>query len=319
MDKALSDISSLGKRANSPQEAAGELLADLKILRDDALTLAGWAIKHILLRNRTAALPYDIKTTYSAPGPLGSKGCLDDPCCIWKFIAEDMARSFKAPFGQCNELARQAVRLGFHDAGTWSKADGAGGADGSIILAGEWQREENRGLEGIAPVMQGWYDKWHLHGAGMADLIQMGANVAAVSCPLGPRVRSFVGRKDSSVPAPKGRLPSVTDDGETLVALFADKTISLGELIALIGAHTASRQRFVDPTRFGAPQDSSPGVWDVSWYSETISDDPPPEIFIFDSDLELAAYPGAQDFWSVFADPSNNQGAWNDVSAPANP
>ena len=247
---------------------------------------------------------------YSAPGPLGSSECLDDACCIWKFIADDMARSFKAPFGQCNELARQAIRMGFHDAGTWSKTEGGGGADGSIILAGEWMRDENRGIEGIAHVMQGWYARWHRHGAGMADLIQMAANVAVVSCPLGPRVRSFVGRKDSAVPVPEGRLPRVTDDGDALVALFDDKTISLPELIALVGAHGVSIQRFVDPERAGSPQDTTPGIWDGAFYEETISDDPPPEIFTFHSDRELANYPGAQGVWTAF---SHDQQEWNEV------
>ena len=309
----LSSLSSLQKRQTSQQ---AELLADLKMLADDALSVAGWTIKHILLLNRTAVLPNDIKTTYQAPGPLGSPECGHDTCCIWKHIAEEMAASFKAPLGQCNELARQAVRLGFQDAGTWSKTAGGGGADGSVLLAAdEWRRPDNLGLEGIAPRMQAWYDQWRHHGAGMADLIQMAANVATVSCPLGPRVRSFVGRNDSSEPAPEGRLPHVTDGAETLAALFEDKTIDLSELTALIGAHSVSTQRLVGRDHTGALQDGVPGVWDVSWYNKTLGENTPPGMLILQSDLALAAHQGAQEVWAAFAKGAKEaQDAWNDVS-----
>jgi hypothetical protein len=49
-------------------------------------------------------------------------------------------------------MARAAIRLGFHDAGTWSQKLAAagqdfGGADGSFVLFNEILRKENRGLE----------------------------------------------------------------------------------------------------------------------------------------------------------------------------
>lgn len=293
-----------------------ELLADLKTLPDSALSPAGRTIKSILLIDRDAVLPNDITTVYKAPGPLGSKECRKSTCCIWKYIADDMSKSFKeSKTGECNELARQAVRLGFHDAATWSKTLGGGGADGSIILAGEWTRSENLGLEDIAVQMKIWYGKWRAHGAGMADLIQMAANVATVSCPLGPRVKSFVGRNDSSKAAPEGRLPKVDASAKSLVALFEDKTVVLGELIALIGAHTTSRQRFVDKSRAGAPQDSTPGIWDVKFYNETISGETDGDVFRFESDVALARYSDeSRAFWETFASSADDQGAWNNVS-----
>lgn len=311
MGKTLEDLSSLATRQTGSEP---ELLADLAILDDDALSPVGWTIKQILLANRTAVQPHDPNTVYSPPGPLGSRACRRDTCCLWKYVADEMAQDFLESSGECNDLARQAVRLGFHDAGSWSKSASGGGADGSIILAGEWRRNENRGLESIARQMQLWYDKWHPQGAGMADLIQMASNVAAVSCPLGPRVRSFVGRPDSVRPEPANLLPGPNDDAASLVALFEDKTIVLRELIALIGAHTTSTQHFVDPAMAGAPQDTTPGVWDASWYNETLDETSPPQVFRFESDLALARYPGAQQFWKSFENPANEQFAWNNVS-----
>lgn len=62
----------------------------------------------------------------------------------------------------CNDLARAAIRLGFHDAGTWSLETGPlGGADGSIILAGECEsRDENRGMETICEQTRRWFDAY---------------------------------------------------------------------------------------------------------------------------------------------------------------
>lgn len=97
-------------------------------------------------------------------------------------------------------MARAAVRLGFHDAGTWSEglADAGsdfGGADGSFILFNEVTRSENRGLEGIDAYARKLLRKYPV---GVADLIQYMAIHATVTCPLGPRIRMFVGRRVSS-------------------------------------------------------------------------------------------------------------------------
>jgi hypothetical protein len=109
---------------------------------------------------------------------------------------------------------------------------------------------------------------------------------AIVTCPSGPRVQTYVGRKDSSNPAPDGLLPDVHASGDSLFALFQDKGFDAVDLAALIGAHTCSKQFFVDTTQSGKPQDSTPGIWDVKFYTETTS--PPAGVFVFDSDKNLA-------------------------------
>jgi hypothetical protein len=185
-----------------------------------------------------------------------------------------------------------------------------------VLAAGELGRAENKGLESIGAQMGAWYAAWHgAHGVGMADLIQMAAVVAAVVCPLGPRVRAFVGRNDSAVAAPEGRLPAgESSDAEGLVKLFADKTIGVRELVALVGAHTTSVQRFVDVVKSGLPQDSTPGVWDVVFYNETAREEPPAGVFRLPSDQALSRYPAAQESWQAFASSADGQTVWNDVS-----
>jgi len=178
--------------------------------------------------------------------------------------------------GTCNDLARAAVRLGFHDAGAWSKTSGFGGADGSLVLNfDEINRSENNGLQTIRLKALGLLAKYAAWGVGAADLVQFMHNVATVVCPLGPRVLTFVGRPNRFLSDPTGLIPDTHAPAQSLIDLFAAKTINFKDLIALIGAHTTAKQFFVDPSKAGQPLDSTPGVWDVKFYSETLAASPP--------------------------------------------
>lgn len=179
--------------------------------------------------------------------------------------------------GTCNDAARAAVRLGFHDAGAWSKTSGSGGADGSLILSiDEINRSENNGMQDIRLKAIALLAKYAAWGVGAADLAQYMHNVATVVCPLGPRVLTFVGRKNSILSDPKGLLPDTNSPADQLIDLFAAKTINFKDLIALIGAHTTAKQRFVDTSKAGQSLDSTPGVWDVKFYSEITAPTSPP-------------------------------------------
>lgn len=301
--------------------ASTTLIGDLAHLSDAQLTPAGLAAKQIL--NGTAS--GQSADAYPAPGPpaLGTAQCAADACCAWYHIASAMAASFRGPSGRCNDLARQAVRLGFHDAAGWSVAaagpgggGGGGGADGSIVLAPEeMARPENRGLEDAVAQMRSWYKTYGSgsgsRGVSMADLIQMGATTAALVCPLGPRGRFFAGRRDSTAPAPDGLLPGAGESADVLLARFRNMTIGPAGLVALIGAHTTSQQRFVDPTRAGDPQDGTPGVWDVLYYVQTLGT-APRRVFRFQSDINLAKDPRTARGFQVFAG-TGGQAAWNEV------
>jgi hypothetical protein len=91
-----------------------------------------------------------------APPPMQSPACLQDTCCIWKYIADEMTAKFRGESGRCNLFARGAIRLGFHDAATWRKGMNYGGADGSIIFNNEIYRTDNAGLEEIVDQMRLW-------------------------------------------------------------------------------------------------------------------------------------------------------------------
>ncbi|KAF2111446.1 heme peroxidase [Lophiotrema nucula] len=230
---------------------------------------------------------------------------------VWSSISKELTANFVTG-GQCNPLARAAIREIFHDCGAWNTAQGAkGGCDGSLILAGELARGENNGLQNISAFLNTTAIKW---GVGVADMIVFAGNHAIVSCPGGPTVKTWIGRKDSKTPAPNGLLPDVNAPAATLSKLFQDKGFDDRDLAALLGAHSTSNQFNFDttPGKQGAPQDSTPGVWDVKYYGETLS--PPQGVVVLPSDSKLAAYNGVGKEFKGFV---NNQGKWNGKFADA--
>ncbi|KAF2403739.1 heme peroxidase [Trichodelitschia bisporula] len=229
----------------------------------------------------------------------------------WTTVSQDLTKMFLTN-GQCNDDARAAIRAAFHDCGTWNKAQGAkGGCDGSLILAQEYNRAENNGLQAISAKL---LDLSKTRSVGVADMIAFAGAHAIVTCPSGPQVKTYIGRKDSSTPAPDGLLPDVNASGDSLFALFQDKGFDAVDLAALVGAHTTSKQFFVDQAQAGKPQDSTPGVWDVKFYGETLAEPPPPGNFRFASDLALSKQVQVGKEFKGFVD---NQGKWSGKFADA--
>ncbi|PSN67717.1 heme peroxidase [Corynespora cassiicola Philippines] len=174
---------------------------------------------------------------------------------VWSDVAKDL----QADFSGCNGDARGAIRAPFHDCIN-------NGCDGSLILAQEYTRAENAGLSGICTKLG---DKAKQFNVGTADMIQFAAAMGIASCQLGPRVRALVGRKDSSVAAPEGSVPSSRDSVDKILGAFGDKGFSAIDVVALMGSHSTARQFFDDPAKAGASLDSTPTVWDVKFYQET--------------------------------------------------
>lgn len=202
--------------------------------------------------------------------------------------------------------------MGFHDAGSWDQASEHGGADGSLLMDfGEHERTENNGLQQIRLILREVQEKYKV---GYADLVQYAHHHATVSCPKGPRVRAFIGRKDATKANSKDLLPNTRDDPTNLINMFGRKGISPRELIALLGAHATARQRFVDtsPAAVNKPLDTTPGIWDVEFYNDTLNNPSgstaQQKIFVLPSDKALSQHPTTRGDWRSFV---GNQGGWN--------
>ncbi|KAI2464718.1 putative class II peroxidase [Annulohypoxylon bovei var. microspora] len=298
------------RRDYALESRSTELLGDLKTTKDKDLTPAGSAIKSVLEGGSAVA----DGSTYTPPGDLASDTCKKSTLCVWHHIVQDLKATFTDSNG-CTDLARGAIRQGFHDAATWDKNSAYGGADGSLLLSDEMSRVDNLGLEDIAAQTKEWYNKYKGYGISMADLIQTAAITATVCCPGGPRIKLYVGRKDDSKAGPTGKLPFQYQDAHAIVDLFVAKTFTSNDLVALVGAHTVSKQKFVDTSRSNAPQDTTPSVWDMDFYSETIAGDNK-TILIFHSDKSISSYSQTQAQFKTFAG-SNGKSLWSPAYAQA--
>jgi hypothetical protein len=142
-------------------------------------------------------------------------------------------------------------------------------------------------------------------------MLMFAGSAAVLSCPGGPLVQTFVGRTDAQSPAPDGQLPSATATGDEALQRFQARGFDADELAALIGSHSTARQFTTDPSKAGAPLDSSPSQWDVSYYSETIDKTAP---FTLPSDASLANQTEVGPIMKKFA---QSKSAWDSSFAPA--
>lgn len=209
---------------------------------------------------------------------------------VWYQVSKALTTMFVQADGQCNHDARTAIRAAFHDCGTWNQAQGPkGGCDGSLFLSAEENaRVENKGLQDISTKLMALAKQ---SGVGVADMIAFAGAHATVSCPLGPTVKTMIGRVDSAIAAPnESLLPgNASLSADTIISLFADKGFSAPDVAALIGAHSSAQQFFADPTKAGQAQDRTPGIWDVDYYADTTAKNP--AVFTFQSDINIATDP----------------------------
>jgi hypothetical protein len=108
---------------------------------------------------------------YFPSGVTGTAACEKEMCCICQYVSMAMTAAFLGPTGRCNDLARAAICLGFHDAGAWKRGMTSGGADGSIVLApAEISRADNKGLEGIVAKAKDFQKQCSPYSVGIAPI-----------------------------------------------------------------------------------------------------------------------------------------------------
>ncbi|KAF7357156.1 Peroxidase [Mycena sanguinolenta] len=223
-------------------------------------------------------------------------------CIPWYGIRDTiMSEIFE---GRCGDNARAAVRLTFHDAGTFSQElqnNGLpnGAADGSLLVdPNEVLRSENNGLQNIVSLLRPLPAQF---GVSPGDIIQIAGILAVLACPGGPAVTAFVGRAAPLNIAPTGLLPSPEDPVAKLVARFADMGLSSRDMIALIGAHTTGTQQFVDPAKANFSFDTTDTIWDTRFYTQTADNTTVlPDVFKLDSDVAFSTDPSTSGDFNRF-------------------
>lgn len=203
---------------------------------------------------------------------------------VWTEVASELQSNFAG----CGTDARGAIRAPFHDCIN-------NGCDGSLILSDECGRRENSGLSSICGKLKDWSTRFNVSAA---DMIQFAAATAISACPLGPRVRALVGRKDNTRAAPVGSVPNSRDSINNILAAFSAKGFSPADVVALMGTHSVALQFNDDPSQAGKPLDSTPGICDTRFYQETIDGTAP---YSLQSDKLLARDTKTGEAWSSFA------------------
>lgn len=87
--------------------------------------------------------------------------------------------------------------------------------------------------------------------------------------------------------------------------MFAAQGFSTRDLSALLGAHTAARQFATNIAQMGASLDSTPGVWDTLYYSQTLHGTAP---FSIATDTGMSHDGQASQYYQEFA---SNKTAWD--------
>ena len=175
---------------------------------------------------------------------------------VWSAVLPEL----QSAFAGCGRDAHGAIRAPFHDCIN-------NDCDGSLILTDECSRSENAGLPNICAKLLGWTKKYN---TSAADMIQFAAATAISVCPLGPRVRALVGRKDNDQAAPDGQVPGSRDPISSILAAFAAKGFSPDDVVALMGTHSVAVQVFDDPSQAGKSLDTTPSELDLKFYEETL-------------------------------------------------
>jgi L-ascorbate peroxidase len=199
------------------------------------------------------------------------------------------------------EHAPAHLRLAFHDAGTYDRATGTGGAHGAVHLPEEIRRAGNTGwgqtcMELIAEAKDAYpMLSW-------ADLVALGGAAAVQKCG-GPVIEIGLGRSDTTELSPPNRLPGGYEGADMLKRMFARMGLEPRDLVALSGAHTlghTQRKPFTD----------DPWVFSNRYYTQLVElkgsqilqtdtailDDPELRPYV-----ELYARDESQ-FWADFAD-----------------
>lgn len=155
--EALPSVSSLGRYIRHP------IIAAITMHPSSILFFASSAAA-FSLPDVSAILPLFARHSTDLSARDGGSSCPS----VWNDVSKELTSKFLTG-GQCNPDARAAIRLIFHDCGAWNKAQGAkGGCDGSLILAGELARGENKGLQPIADYIQG---RATFYNVPVADMI----------------------------------------------------------------------------------------------------------------------------------------------------
>lgn len=262
---------------------------------------------------------------------------------IWTTVVQDLQKQFTTN-GKCNDLARGAIRAAFVSTELCPLHNRVSRNYSTIVALGrihlatplgamapfsspkkklgdkrirDWTKSSLSSGSWRRNTKSAWQISFKSQEVScLVDhlgplILTLCAAVGIKSCPGGPTVQTYVGRKDRSTANPEGNIPNPNSPAQDIIKNMGDKGFSPTELVALIGSHTAAKQLAFDPSKSGAPLDNTVDQWDVKYYDAVLKNQAP---FILPSDRVLANDKTTSSTWRQFA---GNQQQWNAAFAPA--
>ncbi|KAI0796066.1 manganese peroxidase isozyme precursor [Abortiporus biennis] len=191
-------------------------------------------------------------------------------CCKWFDVLDDLQTNL-FDGGECGEEVHESLRLTFHDAIGFSRANpkAGGGADGSIMHFAETETNfhANLGTDDIVEIQRPFAIK---HGVSFGDFIQFAGAVGVSNCGGGPRIQFLAGRSNTTFPAQDLTVPEPSDSVTKILSRMGDAGFSPNEVVALLASHSVAAQDHVDPTIHGSPFDSTFSTFDAQIFVEVL-------------------------------------------------
>ncbi|KAF8527335.1 manganese peroxidase isozyme 2 precursor [Gautieria morchelliformis] len=193
-------------------------------------------------------------------------------CCAFFPLLQDLQTNLFG--GNCGEDVHETLRISFHDAIAFSKAQGpaaGGGADGSMLIFPDVEPNfvANNGISDSVAFLTPFLQRHNTISAG--DLIQFGAAAAITNCPGAPQLEFLAGRPNATAPAIDGLIPEPQDSVDSIFARMLDGgDFSPDEVVALLTSHTIARSDHVVPSSMQVPFDSTPFTFDSQIFVEVL-------------------------------------------------
>lgn len=220
-------------------------------------------------------------------------------------------------------MAPKAIRLAWHSAGTYDKADGSGGSEGGHIrFPSVLNTDANLGLDLITDQLEPIYQRFD--GLTYADLYMLAGNIA-VEVDKGPRVEWCGGRSDEpeETAPPDGLLPPAAhpDDNaaerefdniarQCFDEFFDRMGFTEREMVALMAAHSLGRMNN-ENSGFVGQWDSTPNTLDTEYFEALAGAVNRSE----DSNAPFSDY-----FWRCYTTPEpNSEEQWTFDGAASQP
>eukprot|EP00467_Chlorarachnion_reptans_P019345 CAMPEP_0114516858 /NCGR_PEP_ID=MMETSP0109-20121206/17567_1 /TAXON_ID=29199 /ORGANISM="Chlorarachnion reptans, Strain CCCM449" /LENGTH=358 /DNA_ID=CAMNT_0001697305 /DNA_START=76 /DNA_END=1152 /DNA_ORIENTATION=- len=237
----------------------------------------------------------------------------------WTGLKSDLASMIKEK--QCGPIM---IRLSWHDAGTYCKADNSGGARGAQRFEdGESKHGANAGLDVARDLLAEIQAKYPISAADLWAF----ASLVATEVMGGPKIAFRAGRDD--IPdhtqcVEEGRLPDGDKGSDHLRSVFGRMGFSDKDIVVLSGAHTVGKCH-ADRSGFDGAWTEMPLQWDNAYFKNLLSKDYKSEttaqgnpqyrdgdVIALETDLALTTDPEFRKYTELFA---NDLGEFNKAYA----